>query len=363
MKLLILSAPGGSGHILIGQAFCQQANDLGHNAIHINCIDFFTQTAAQSLFFDSYDTVVTRTPRIWKMIYTLTDNYFTLLLLQHTLFRIWIWWYKKEITALIQHIHTLTPDHIIITHPAITYLLLGTQTPLHVIVTDYTVNKLWTHPSICTYFIAHDQMKKKIQSLYPSAQCLETGIPVRPCFYTTQRNNTNKYIKIPTYQGPVILFLTGGHGLADPTELIHALFVDQSPKTIFVICGKNQSLEKKLRRLIVPNHISYHCIGWVDTIDTYMRIATCIVTKPGGSTISECVALQKPMLLYQPIPGQEEENAHYTIQHNLAKHTTPSTISNDINTIPQWYVPQEIKNASKLILEALSRSDTSSLLQ
>ena len=36
-----------------------------------------------------------------------------------------------------------------------------------------------------------------------------------------------------------------------------------------------------------------------------------IVTKPGGFTTSECLALGKPLVFYEAVPGQESANARY----------------------------------------------------
>ena len=42
-----------------------------------------------------------------------------------------------------------------------------------------------------------------------------------------------------------------------------------------------------------------------------MSISDLVVTKPGGLTSSESLASDLPLLIINPIPGQEEENAEY----------------------------------------------------
>ena len=39
----------------------------------------------------------------------------------------------------------------------------------------------------------------------------------------------------------------------------------------------------------------------------FMEKADLVATKPGGLTTAECLAMGRPMLLFAPIPGQEEE--------------------------------------------------------
>jgi processive 1,2-diacylglycerol beta-glucosyltransferase len=49
-----------------------------------------------------------------------------------------------------------------------------------------------------------------------------------------------------------------------------------------------------------------------------MSAADLVITKPGGLTVSECLARHKPMLLVSPIPGQEERNADYLLEAGAA---------------------------------------------
>ena len=49
-----------------------------------------------------------------------------------------------------------------------------------------------------------------------------------------------------------------------------------------------------------------------------MDAADCIVTKPGGLTTSESLAKALPMIIINPIPGQEERNAEFLLNNGLA---------------------------------------------
>ena len=49
-----------------------------------------------------------------------------------------------------------------------------------------------------------------------------------------------------------------------------------------------------------------------------MQVADLIITKPGGLTISEAIACNLPMAIFKAIPGQEEENAEFLIDNNMA---------------------------------------------
>ena len=49
-----------------------------------------------------------------------------------------------------------------------------------------------------------------------------------------------------------------------------------------------------------------------------MSISNLVVTKPGGLTTSESLASGLPIVVINPRPGQEEENATYLVKHNAA---------------------------------------------
>ena len=59
-------------------------------------------------------------------------------------------------------------------------------------------------------------------------------------------------------------------------------------------------------------------MGFTRTIERLMAASDIAITKPGGLTTSECLAMQLPMILVAPIPGQEERNADYLLESGVA---------------------------------------------
>ena len=59
-------------------------------------------------------------------------------------------------------------------------------------------------------------------------------------------------------------------------------------------------------------------IYYTNEVHKYMQIADLIITKPGGLTVSEALACNLPMAIFNAIPGQEEENAEFLIDNNMA---------------------------------------------
>jgi processive 1,2-diacylglycerol beta-glucosyltransferase len=85
------------------------------------------------------------------------------------------------------------------------------------------------------------------------------------------------------------------------------------------VCGHNTKLRDRLQKAFAGSPHSVRVLGYVDHVHELMALADLIVTKPGGLTTSEAVASELPMLLYKPLPGQEQDNAAYLVSAGLAK--------------------------------------------
>jgi processive 1,2-diacylglycerol beta-glucosyltransferase len=57
---------------------------------------------------------------------------------------------------------------------------------------------------------------------------------------------------------------------------------------------------------------------FVNNVHEYMHASDLLITKPGGLTSSEALAAEIPMVLFKPLPGQEERNTRYLVQRRAA---------------------------------------------
>ena len=63
----------------------------------------------------------------------------------------------------------------------------------------------------------------------------------------------------------------------------------------------------------MPTRLLY----FTDEVEKYMHAADLLVTKPGGLTVSEALACNLPMAVFDAIPGQEEDNANFLLTHDM----------------------------------------------
>jgi processive 1,2-diacylglycerol beta-glucosyltransferase len=86
---------------------------------------------------------------------------------------------------------------------------------------------------------------------------------------------------------------------------------------VIVICGKNESLEKRLLNLQRDRH-PVKVIGYTKEMDAWMAASDLIVGKAGGLTSTEALARGLVLVIVNPIPGQEERNSDHFLEEGVA---------------------------------------------
>ncbi|HWR43489.1 MGDG synthase family glycosyltransferase [Sporomusa sp.] len=233
------------------------------------------------------------------------------------------------------------PDAIICTHPfpcgAAAYLkhTHRINIPLIGVITDFAIHRLWCYNETDLYFVATPELKQElaIQGIDQN-RIHATGIPVGPKFSHLPDALEQAAVRRElgfTNNHPVILMMGGGLGLGDLEHAVLALDALPLPLNLVIVTGRNatlrRSLSAKAQALVHPVKV----LGYTQHVPELMSAADLLISKPGALTISEALALQLPMLLYQAIPGQEEENAAYLARKGAAlwiqtTHSLSSTV-------------------------------------
>ncbi len=230
------------------------------------------------------------------------------------------------------------PDAVIATHatPAGIMSYYKRKHPeifLGAVITDFTVHKWWLVEGVDAYFVADALLKEKIT--VPS-QVYAFGIPVR------QALQNNDYTACREKYGwsdkeKVCLIMGGGEGLLPMEEMLKAL---RSAKLqnlrLIAITGHNEGLAQKLRQHFVAKNQASNSIfntanpenfghyqqdtaieiyGFRDDVPQMLAAADMIITKAGGLTCAEVLASGLKLLIYKPLPGQEQGNASFLQNH------------------------------------------------
>jgi processive 1,2-diacylglycerol beta-glucosyltransferase len=218
------------------------------------------------------------------------------------------------------------PDAIIYTFPSYALPPASKQAARHIpsfaIITDFDLHQRWVHPRIDRYYVATEDLKTELVSLGISgSRVAATGIPLKQSFKPRAATAElyKRYGLSPAL--PAVLLMAGADGVTPSVlELGERLLARSGALQVALVCGRNESLRKAaaLRFAGHPEASRIRVFGYVEPIHELMSLASCIVTKPGGITLSEAIAANLPIFTYRPAPGQELRNAVYLAERGAA---------------------------------------------
>jgi processive 1,2-diacylglycerol beta-glucosyltransferase len=147
-----------------------------------------------------------------------------------------------------------------------------------------------------------------------------TGIPIAASF--AQTGNKNAALKNLGLKAdvPKIVVMGGSLGLGPIKSVIRKLDTLPQPFDMIVVTGKNKRLRYALLDRRRPRRHMTKVLGFVENMHELFELAEVLVTKPGGITTAEALSKHVPMIIINPIPGQEEKNAQFLLAHHAAVH-------------------------------------------
>ena len=182
---------------------------------------------------------------------------------------------------------------------------------------DFNVNYQYYKFSYDAIVCMSDLDKETMLSVgIPEEKIYMVGYPIQEQLLTIR---DKKYMceKYNLLSSKNILVMGGGfgHKLEKLVKLLVASITDYN---IIVMCASNEKLLAKLTKLqsLAPNLFPF---GFIDVTDVggFMDISDIVVSKCGGNSITEFMAKQLPVMLFNPIPGQEEDNKDYLLNKGL----------------------------------------------
>ena len=321
-KILMLSVSAGSGHTRAAEALRVRATG-GHfdaAAIHLDMLAFVTPLL-RALYGDVYNFLIKRWPALWRYVYHSTDSAQPAGLTH----RVRRWAERINSKALLAQIEKCAPDYIICTHflPAeLLARLVATgkvDCPVWVQVTDFDLHRMWVHDHMAGYFAANQEVAFRLSGhgIRPEAIHI-TGIPIMPAFSgQLERLACARELGIDP-QVTTVLLMGGGDGVGSVHALADHLLGVQEKFQLIALAGKDPAALAALQEVAARYPGRLVAQGYTNELERLMACADLIVTKPGGLTTSESLAMGLPMILIAPIPGQEERNANFLIEQGTA---------------------------------------------
>ena len=343
MRILIATVTAGGGHVAAAAALDEAWRALRpDDAVErVDLIRFFSPLH-KKVYADGYVKLVERAPELWGMLFGKTDNP----KVARRLNKLRRAFPSNSRKKFARHLKQFEPDTVLCTHyaPLETLGLLKTseggvprrpnligkmgarrarpsetwKQPLVVsIVTDFEAHALWMDACVDLYCVAAEETKARLVARGAAAEnVVATGIPIAAKFLSRpDARIARKTLGLRDDQ-PVLLVLSGGFGMGPVAEILAELDKVPQPFQTVVVTGRNDELRRKLatQNRAHPTHV----LGFSTNMHELMAVADLIVTKPGGLTSSEALALGKPLFILNPIPGQEAANSDFLPERGAA---------------------------------------------
>jgi len=219
----------------------------------------------------------------------------------------------------------------------------GNDSPALVgVLTDFVAHRYWAHEKLDLYIAPSEETKQTLISQGVSPERIKAhGLPVGEKFTSP----VDKAAVLKTLglkpDLPKVLVMGGSLGLGPMKSVIRKLNKLPQPFDIIVVTGKNDELKERLSRKGWKLRHHTTIFGFVENVHELMSIAEMVVTKPGGITAAEALVKQLPMIIINPIPGQEAKNTEFLLSQNVA---VEAGNANDV----MLYVDEFFRNPEKL---------------
>ena len=325
-KILILYAAYGGGHLsaakslknYIDENFKDTQTDL------VDCIKYINKSV-DKITTGAYKEITKKAPWAWKQVYYKSEKGILSKFSSTT--------NKFLAYKLYQLFKIYNPDLVISTHPFATqmtgYLKKHNKIncKLATILTDFAPHQQWLVGKDYGdyFFVSHEKMREALVKNYnvPEEKVYATGIPLSSQFFKQFDNKEiyNTFGLDPAKK--TILFFGGGEfglGKDRTVTILQVLTKYLDNYQIIAISGKNPKMNTAFKELAqeLGNPAGLKIYDYINTVPEAMHISDLVITKPGGLTITESLASHLPILVINPIPGQEVENAEFLEQEGAA---------------------------------------------
>ena len=359
LRILVFSAGFGNGHFRAAEAVIEgiRIKEPLAKIIHLDFGDFLSKrlnTMAKNLYME----MIKHTPKLWGKFYYKTAKFQPESMIQRFLNQL-------GRSDFLNYIQAFEPDLIVCTYPTVSSILAQLrlerilQVPVITVITDYSVHSHWVHPGVDRYMVACTEVKRSLLSLGIEAQrILVTGIPVSPKFEgEIDRGHIISELGLNP-DLPTFLVMGGAYAGGKSVKRICQRLADSLvPVQAIIVCGKNEKLYHFLDEVSVQTRNPIVRLGYVYNLEELMEVSDLIITKAGGLTVSEALTKHLPLVIFKPIPGQEDENAQF-VQRSGAGHVagTEKELERLLNRFLSY--PEDIKRMQKKAALALPGRST-----
>lgn len=318
LRTLIVSAAFGSGHKrandAIDKAFAGalQPSNTPLETHHEDVLEYLSP-AVRQMTAGIYFFWLKYMPAAYRWFYNWTDRPTAPTALSFG---------KFGLQAMRRHVEQVQPEVVVNSYhtPAVladrVRQLDGHSFLNAVVITDYRVHRHWARPEAELSFVASHEAAEQLRQLGLSDNQIEvTGIPIDPEYRAligANKAELRQQCDLAELDPELPLILLSGGGMGNYRVKDHVLAELGNLGRRVQVLELAGSARKGTSQI---GGATIHHIGYTTQFARLLAASDLVVGKAGGLTMSEATALGVPMIIFKPIPGQEEYNADYLERH------------------------------------------------
>ncbi len=320
VRIPLFHVTAGAGHLKAAEAVHQALLSRGMSPSPV--LDFldFTNLLFKTVYPRTYMVLANKRPNLLSLLYRQSDT----IIHDEWRARLRIWFDRLNTRPLLRMLREIGPDVIACTHflPLEIFSELRRlghcSVPLVGILTDTSPHAIWAYPDVTLYCVANDlAVRELVRRGVPADRIRVTGIPVSPEIRNSRpKEEVRSRLNLPNK--PTVLVLSGGYGMGPLEEIVLSFGEASRDLSLVLVAGHNRDLKTRMEAWSETLPVDTTVFGYVNGLSDLIDASDVVVTKPGGLTTSELLSKGKPMALVNPIPGQEERNADYLLEHGAA---------------------------------------------
>ncbi len=316
-RVLILTASYGSGHNEAARCVAAEVARRGGEPVVLDHFRDLVHPLFDRATRAAYLAMLRHAPAVWGLAYALGDRLASDSPLTFGASRVG----AGRLGALLER---LAPDAVVTVHatPAVAMATLareGRRLPPHTtVITDFVAHSQWIAPGIDRYCVAAEEVGHELVARgIPRERVVVTGVPVRSEFARApEPAAARRGLGLPA-DVPVVLAMAGSRGAVGRLpEVADALTRLSRPVIGVVVAGHDARLRAALERRAAGSAL--RVFGFVPDVYRLMAAADLVVTKAGGMTLAEAMAVEVPLLFYGSLPGQERRNERFASAAGVA---------------------------------------------
>jgi processive 1,2-diacylglycerol beta-glucosyltransferase len=350
LKVLFLSITAGEGHRSTANAVMDELSKMGVECRFLDAYAYLNPVLYRAVA-QGYLIATSITPTAYGGFYRLyekldkNDSINSVANIGNSVMSLKLKKYFKE---------EFDPDVIVCTHVFAAQIVNVMKAKGHLkaktigIITDYTIHPFWKSVTSLDYFVIASELlaRQAVNKGIAEGKLLPIGIPISPKFSSrVEKSQACRQLNIDPDKFTILL-MSGSMGHGNITKVLTSIDNLENDFQVMTVCGTNLHAKYKIDKLKTRKKV--YSYGYVNNIELMMDAADCIVTKPGGLTTSEALAKNLPIIMINPIPGQEARNVEFLLNNGLAVSVT-KTFTVDEALYQLLLYPQKLVNMTENI--------------